>query len=704
MVFRHALIVLTCSFTFPAAASDVVWSVVNPFRYYKHEDSFEVHKAAYDAILAQNGGGRPQNIVEQIERRLNTADCADPLNYDVCAANPLPGAKAGDQLGWASRNIGASDANGPSNKKCYGKQQVGGSEAYRYFESCERDTGDGRAARLESYVTPAFHAVRVALAAAQASSRAGISCDWKFTSAAKGTVDQSAPCDSTVLFSEVPYPEGGALEVLDPQGRRVAQEPIQVRDALVLGLGDSYASGEGNPDRPVRLARAPANADFDGFPHASQGLPVRKTQPQIYLDSMSDGVRDDLEYAARARWTSPDCHRSQYSYQFRVALELALEDPHRAVTLIHLACSGAEALNGVFRGEAAREAARGEATSVVAELQQAQELLCAKRSSDQRTYLLQTPDVWGKPNTHFEKATLARCLVLKRPVDLVLLSLGGNDVGFSGLVGYTFIPDAGAVAPIAGAYQAVTGNPFIFGPVCNGPYCAYLPMMQQRLIQTGYALQEALAISPAKVVQTSYERIPVDENDKPCQGGRGLDIFEGFKFDQAKVANALAFGKRFLNRLACSTAPTPAISCRPGDYKTATKFHFIDAGARFAGRGICAASGALETAQFRVPHMNADGSQFLGFQPENYFPFAHRTRLFVAADDSFLAANTQAGYPNCFGTPDQCPPPGDRLQLVWRGLYGGAFHRTAEAHAIVADTVLNLWARAAVNASAAVPR
>jgi hypothetical protein len=36
----------------------------------------------------------------------------------------------------------------------------------------------------------------------------------------------------------------------------------------------------------------------------------------------------------------------------------------------------------------------------------------------------------------------------------------------------------------------------------------------------------------------------------------------------------------------------------------------------------------------------------------------------------------------------------DRLQLVFAALYSGAFHRTAEAHAIVADAVLNDVARA----------
>jgi len=45
---------------------------------------------------------------------------------------------------------------------------------------------------------------------------------------------------------------------------------------------------------------------------------------------------------ASARWLSRDCHRSQYGYPFRVAIELALENRHRAVTLASFTCSGSE--------------------------------------------------------------------------------------------------------------------------------------------------------------------------------------------------------------------------------------------------------------------------------------------------------------------------------------------------------------------------
>ena len=39
----------------------------------------------------------------------------------------------------------------------------------------------------------------------------------------------------------------------------------------------------------------------------------------------------------------------------------------------------------------------------------------------------------------------------KRPIDLVLLSIGGNDVGFGALVAYSMTESASDIAPIAGA-------------------------------------------------------------------------------------------------------------------------------------------------------------------------------------------------------------------------------------------------------------
>ena len=83
---------------------------------------------------------------------------------------------------------------------------------------------------------------------------------------------------------------------------------VIVQDWLIIGLGDSYASGEGNPEIPIA-------EDF-------------------YIDN-------NLRPSAKARWQQPEnCHRSAYSGQAQAAIQLEQADPRTSVTFVHLACSG----------------------------------------------------------------------------------------------------------------------------------------------------------------------------------------------------------------------------------------------------------------------------------------------------------------------------------------------------------------------------
>src|SRR5271165_7361354 len=95
-----------------AIASDIAWSVVNPFRFYKQEKSFQVHKTVYDAFVPE-GGPIPPDIVSRIEQSLNTPSCDSPYDFDKCANTPKPGAPKDDRFGWANRNIGISRNDDP---------------------------------------------------------------------------------------------------------------------------------------------------------------------------------------------------------------------------------------------------------------------------------------------------------------------------------------------------------------------------------------------------------------------------------------------------------------------------------------------------------------------------------------------------------------------------------------------------------------
>ena len=101
----------------------------------------------------------------------------------------------------------------------------------------------------------------------------------------------------------------------------------------------------------------------------------------------------------------------------------------------------------------------------------------------------------------------------------------------------------------------------------------------------------------------------------------------------------------------------------------------------FVKRGLCARDpkrALADSIAMRMPRKPANGDAFKPYSPAATLPYAHRWRLFRTPNDAFLAANTHRE-----GTPLL-----DILQPAYAGLYSGAIHPTAEAHAIVADHVV----------------
>src|SRR4029077_13870414 len=119
-----------------------------------------------------------------------------------------------------------------------------------------------------------------------------------------------------------------------------------------------------------------------------------------------DSLQNWQHYAAL--WLNPACHRSLYSYQTRTALALAVRYPHIAVTYLPLACTGATIANGLFGPQRARECPLEKSASCQSVDAQLAELRAALSAAKRR-----------QPG---------------RTLDLVLLSIGANDINFSGLV------------------------------------------------------------------------------------------------------------------------------------------------------------------------------------------------------------------------------------------------------------------------------
>ena len=109
------------------------------------------------------------------------------------------------------------------------------------------------------------------------------------------------------------------LSVKDASGQtNSVTQQVTLKDLLIVSVGDSLSSGEGNPD-------IPGQGDFP-FP-AIPGNPV---------------------------WQDRTCHRSAKAAPAQAALAIEKNDPHTSVTFLHLACSGAtidEGLLGQYEGQ-----------------------------------------------------------------------------------------------------------------------------------------------------------------------------------------------------------------------------------------------------------------------------------------------------------------------------------------------------------------
>ena len=127
----------------------------------------------------------------------------------------------------------------------------------------------------------------------------------------------------------------------------------------------------------------------------------------------------------------------------------------------------------------------------------------------------------------------------KRPIDLVLLSLGGNDVGFSALAAYALTENAGDIAPIV---QWI-GSQIRFGPNVSR---VYLNVLDERFKALRDALRDGFGIEPARVVHTSYEPIQFDETGQVCgaQPDLGMDVHPKIRLSQARLGGDRGFPER----------------------------------------------------------------------------------------------------------------------------------------------------------------
>jgi hypothetical protein len=606
-----ALAPLDAAFAQLAGTGDfhIAWEVKNRFRLFRNETDFlrQVAASRGDGILAT-------------ERRLESNT---------------------DGLGWAKDVVAnlCLDNSG------------------ELVETCERDGA------RENYLAPQDHPVGVTISGPLPQDA---SCVWNFDDG-DGPVKQStAPCNqeiklrvrngrTTVATVDVPLGDGTA--------QRVVTE-IVVRDVLIAGLGDSIAAGEGNPDKAVELEGGfcfrrflrgvsqyfrPSRAGYSDD-RSCENAPVSGT-------AAADWARHG------ARWMNPACHRSLYSYQVRTALALAVEQPHLAVTLLPLACTGATIGAGMFAGQRADdcpwvvgiESCSGTAPAQIAELK---DIMAAVRRQ--------------QPN---------------RSLDMVLLSVGANDVNFAGLVANVIVDatterlllkEGGAIASVADAQKALDQD------------------LPDEFAQLRSALKPFVGGNLDRVVYVSYPNPAMQAENKPCPGGRfGLDVHPAFGADAERLRTTAEFvDTKFLPKVKVLATCDGNKICHDPQTERMT---FVDGHqAPFESHGMCVR--AADDPEFDRTCFSSNGDSFTTdptTAPDNpmacaepagnYRPYASRARWIRTANDSYFTAMT---YPE--GMPAILKPSDihDALWGVLSAVYGGAVHPTAEGYAAMADAAL----------------
>jgi lysophospholipase L1-like esterase len=589
----------------PDAPMQISWEVRNRFRLFREERDFLLHSdsAQGRSILASEQALELQS----------------------------------DGRGWARNTV---------NRLCIDL-------AGRVSEPCSRD------GVKESYLTPVDHPVIVRLTG---QIPVGATCAWSLDDGGgprQSTFDCAEPVNFRARYGR---PTVATVEVSSgseaPQ--RVATE-IVVRDIFIAGLGDSIASGEGNPDRPIALSD-------EGFCFrsylGSAGAQYYRPSRAGYKGGRACEAPDTLQAWQRqsALWFNSACHRSLYSYQTRTALALAVQYPHIAVTYLPLACTGATIPDGLFGGQRARECpptksggtCQGTVNAQLAELREA--VAAAKKRQ---------PD---------------------RKLDLILLSIGANDINFSGLVADVIVdtPTERALFRRSGVMGSVEDS-----------RAAVARELPQSFVRLREALKPLVG-DMSHVVYVSYANPTLANGGAPCPGGRaGFDIHPSFNAEPQRLAYVSNYVENeFLPQLKALALCQSGVLCRdPGG----DRMSFVDAHqAAFADHGFCAR--AENDPEFDRACFSAKGESFdpdivtaanqpmrCGRSAGEYRAYLPRARWIRDANDSYFAAMT---YPQGLPSSNQ---PADIHDATWgilSALYGGAVHPSAEGHAAMADAAL----------------
>lgn len=628
--------------TLTASGFRIEWQVANRFRLFNDQDFFKLHETAWrQYLLHANQQNLPEDELQKLVARTSVLGTEHVLNDRYIAFTKIL-RKNFDWRGWAAQGIG---------KTCYDSEK-------RSYTAC---------GSIDDYLRPKSHAIELWLSATgDAPLPSGRICEWSIN----GEVVARAGCGERVAGPKVAlaYPEGGEISV-GLAGEQPISVTAQVRDLLIASLGDSFASGEGNPDEPV---------EFEDKRRFKNFYPLRKNNGQ----------------SGSATWTDTLCHRSLYGQHLRAALQIAIENPKAAVTFLDYSCSGASIDDGILGPQeyVERISDRDPQSQIVARP-------LSGGSKDGELYRLLRDLCTEKPD--YSKG-LWRCRgEFRRSLDFLFLSVGGNDLGFSDIVAWATLRD-GTSADLAKFFGATVSAEEFARRMKEDLPDAY-GRLAKALEQTVPLHSAADAtFDPGRVILTAYPQLVTDQNGDLCKASDGSDA----EADQFVANQSLDM---FSSWLEARANRLKAVSNQFARLHKRMKELAIDHGWSFAGRafsdrmfelhGFCARDPAFATEpteMLMIPCWGTAGrptqtcqtdlsaTTVRDWRPYNpatqNYPYALRQRWVRTFNDAYMVINQKVV--------DRAGRIDEKASAAVFSETTGALHPTAEGHAAMADALL----------------
>jgi lysophospholipase L1-like esterase len=645
LLFIAALIAL---FTIPVEAQTLTtsqfkieWKVTNRFRLFQDPQFFKLHENAWrQYLLHVDQQGMASDERDSFVARSSVIGSEHVLNDRYIAFSNIL-RKNFDWRGWAARGQGGL---------CYDPKK-------RTHSAC---------GGLDAYINPQSHPVEMWLSGQGVTVPATAVCEWRIN----GQLVAQTSCADRVSGPgvELPYPAGAEIAV-----NVVGEPPIiteaKVKDLLIAGLGDSFASGEGNPNLPVAFGDTRRFRNF---------YPLRKQN----------------DAGGSAAWTDELCHRSLYGQQLRAALQMAIENPQASVTFLDYSCSGASIDEGILGPQTYVE----RVASTERNTQLAARPVAGSAKDSQLRRLIQelcrqAPEI---------KDGIPTCPQndFRRPLDFVFLSVGGNDIGFSNIVAWASMRD-GASASIASFFGAtVSADEFKrrMRDILPDAYARLATALENSVPVTSAADG---VFDPSRVVLTAYPDLVTNETGDICEAApddgededryaanQSLDMFSSWL--TARPARLAAVREQF-------AILYKRMRDLAGDHGWTFAGH-IYADKMFEGHGFCAqnikrisdpaeqlmmpcfGTAERDTQTCQTSFSGKEGT-WRPYNPatQNY-PYALRQRWVRTFNDAYMVINQKVR--------DRSGKLDEQASAAVFSETTGALHPSAEGHAAMADSLM----------------